>query len=1149
MKVYLHESARSIRRYSGAALVITLAMLILVSFVVVAFLGRSTREAVLVGGAVGGQKADLLASSAAELIIADLNSEMRAGSTETIVDGVAIMEPDTAATAMPSQARLSATSGAVFDNLIKQSGAPAGMFLNTAPYDKISVTELIPAATTTPTTTASVDGRTVSEARWNAPQLLVGGSFGANEVPNWVLMDRVGVVPPTSAGSPQEWNNLFRDSTPNNDRFIIGRFAYNIYDVSGLLDINVAGYPNTITATSYTSGSPQREVGRKGGLAMADIGLIPGVTSMDDFVAKWRNLLTKNSDDFLAYNGINQQWNADRLFDNKHYNFGPKYGFQKVANSASDSDNRILSRQDLIKLATNGSNGISTAALPYLTHFSRAVSAPSWSPTTPAGSSKDYNADRNEAGSTNRFLPNVRVSGTFTRADGTAAQQGESLLKTRFPLSRLALLQKDAIPSTPAWDLTPETEAFVNNFEARRIANGGSALGGVTVNEKAAWLVQLVFGLVWSSDRWLYAGPSDSTALNTIATLGSISGREPNFFELLKASILSGSLGRSLGKTLVDTKDLDEDPDNQIIQIGLNIIDQYDADSFPTKITFNSNDFAGIENLPYLTRVFSHFYRSTADPDANRAYWMAEVWNPHQQKANANGPTRFRFAAAGKSVFKTGSLEDPALPADTPPNGFKNNLSDLITHSITDLGTPEFVANAANENFKNPTLLIPLNGATANAANMINELSVEFVGIYAGRVVCKDTLGLYPAVGAELVGDPVVSFYLQYKDGAQWVTYQSWNGIKWSGVWDYFGNRPAGSTSGPAMYAAGADPRSTRFGIIGNYCHKRAEVAPAWRDQSYEDSLYNTLRPDSTKAYDTIWTSLPYGAGLRIGGPDLPAGWGSDPLADSPDAGYPAYRFGYLAENKDTLPTYYRDNDNILRNGDAVYASGAWGQPLEQVNSAAGLASRPVILDRPFRSVAEMGYAFRDLPYKSVDFFTKNSADAALLDVFSVNESPVSGVTAGVLNPNTRHKPVLKAVLANVLKNELDAASTLDAATEADKIATKITTATAGTPLKNPSDIATGIIPDNVLTSAEFSGNDAFIKTRRESVVRALADVSNTRTWNLLVDLVMQSGRYPNSATAVDKFSVDGERRYWLHLAIDRYTGQVVARSMEPVNE
>jgi hypothetical protein len=35
----------------------------------------------------------------------------------------------------------------------------------------------------------------------------------------------------------------------------------------------------------------------------------------------------------------------------------------------------------------------------------------------------------------------------------------------------------------------------------------------------------------------------------------------------------------------------------------------------------------------------------------------------------------------------------------------------------------------------------------------------------------------------------------------------------------------------------------------------------------------------------------------------------------------------------------------------------------------------------------------------------------------------------------------------------------------------------------------------------------------------------------------------------VDQFSVDGERRYWLHLAIDRHTGRVVARSMESVNE
>ena len=42
----------------------------------------------------------------------------------------------------------------------------------------------------------------------------------------------------------------------------------------------------------------------------------------------------------------------------------------------------------------------------------------------------------------------------------------------------------------------------------------------------------------------------------------------------------------------------------------------------------------------------------------------------------------------------------------------------------------------------------------------------------------------------------------------------------------------------------------------------------------------------------------------------------------------------------------------------------------------------PIMLNRPFRNVAELGYAFRDLPWKTVDFFTDKSADAGLLDIF-----------------------------------------------------------------------------------------------------------------------------------------------------------------------
>jgi hypothetical protein len=716
------------------------------------------------------------------------------------------------------------------------------------------------------------------------------------------------------------------------------------------------------------------------------------------------------------------------------------------------------------------------------------------------------------------------------------------LLKSRFPLSRLAGLGRTGINTT-----------------------GNTTILNGNPSTATAATIQRDFGLVWQTDRWIYAGPSGASVQNSIATLGSISGREPNFFELLQASILSGSLGKGLGDTQIKTLAFDENKFNQIIQIGANIIDQYDADSFPTKITFGTNDFAGIENIPYLTRVFSQFYRLTTDPNNNRGYYMAEVWNPHRPKTNTNGPTRFRFAAEGKSRMYVGSVDDPTKPypnnpnpalngPSVSPNGQKSVMG--FQHKITDSGTPEIVSGAANQNFLWPTLMIPAKGASASGNNNVSDGLVKFVGIYTAKIASKSTIegtpswaGNGPCYGGYLAGSPNESFYLQYYDGSKWVTYQAWNGHIWGGLWDGGANRPAGDPLSPALYSGGADPRSNRFGITGNYCHYRSSSPPQWNDQNYQDSLYKTLRPDSTKTQDTKWPALPYGVPLYVAAIAPPAGWGPNPLAGVPDGNPNAYRFGWLTENKETLPTWYRDPDNILRNGDAAYASGAWGQPLEQEDATKGLASRPVMLDRPFRSVAEMGYAFRDLPYKSLDFFTANSGDAALLDVFCLNESPISAVTAGVFNPNTRLQPVLKAVLAGALKDELDAASGLTAASEATAIATAITTATTTTPLMNRSELATRIAP--VLTEQSFSNKpaDAAIKARRESVVRALADVSNTRTWNLLVDLVMQSGRYPTGATAVDRFSVDGERRYWLHLAIDRYTGQVVARSMEPVNE
>jgi hypothetical protein len=39
-----------------------------------------------------------------------------------------------------------------------------------------------------------------------------------------------------------------------------------------------------------------------------------------------------------------------------------------------------------------------------------------------------------------------------------------------------------------------------------------------------------------------------------------------------------------------------------------------------------------------------------------------------------------------------------------------------------------------------------------------------------------------------------------------------------------------------------------------------------------------------------------------------------------------------------------------------------------------------------------------------------------------------------------------------------------------------------------------------------------------------------------MIDVIAQSGRYPPNATTLANFMVEGEKRYWLHVAIDRFT-------------
>ena len=53
-----------------------------------------------------------------------------------------------------------------------------------------------------------------------------------------------------------------------------------------------------------------------------------------------------------------------------------------------------------------------------------------------------------------------------------------------------------------------------------------------------------------------------------------------------------------------------------------------------------------------------------------------------------------------------------------------------------------------------------------------------------------------------------------------------------------------------------------------------------------------------------------------------------------------------------------------------------------------------------------------------------------------------------------------------------------------------------------------------------------------------------------MIDVVAQTGHFkPNAARLQNDFVVEGEEHDWVHVAIDRFTGQVVDKQTEVVKE
>src|SRR5439155_16520110 len=119
----------------------------------------------------------------------------------------------------------------------------------------------------------------------------------------------------------------------------------------------------------------------------------------------------------------------------------------------------------------------------------------------------------------------------------------------------------------------------------------------------------------------------------------------------------------------------------------------------------------------------------------------------------------------------------------------------------------------------------------------------------------------------------------------------------------------------------------------------------------------------------------------------------------------------------------------------------------------------------------------------------------------------------------------------------------------AQTMTSRLVNARSATPMQNKSELITRAgLPTTILPRA--SNDNQSVKTRREVVPRSMTSISQTRVWNVLIDVVAQSGHFkPNANNLQNGFIVEGEQHYWVHVAIDRFTGQVIDKQIEVVNE
>lgn len=1070
----------------GVALIVVLLGILVATSIVLLFFNVATNDRSATSSYASSLKADELATGGLELVIDELRKEITDPTRSTADedpsgDGPTVYIPTQRKYIVPEQ-----TESDAWGNLIKTSKRGKALFTGGNPL-----------ASAASTIKPSRNGRSVSLARWNKPVL---AEFKSDNVaPDWIYIARQGpVVNPSLATA----------SDPSSADFVLGRMAFNIYDTSGLLDINVAGYPDDF---------PAEKAGLKGSPALAKLQTLGLTDAQVKKLIAFRNPASHEKHPKEKY--------ADYLADTEHK------GFTKTLKG----DNRFLTRQELINFAKREEFD---DTLRFFTVFSREKNSPSIVRDTPTDANPDIATARHKA-------------------------TGRLLYEQRFPLSKLGIFQS---PESHAEDLAK------------------------------------YFGLRYDqgSRSFTYIGHSGGNS--KIKTLKEISNestyRQPDFFETLKAAILEGSIGQSAGPTASITDDPDKD--THIVQIGANIIDQYDLDSdrdadekpipIPTTISFAGKTLYGLENLPYVNKLYvlgepvaetgtfnaGNMRVGNENPGKNLDIYgfrmSAELWNPNFRRlpdAQSYNP-KIQVSMKGEvsmSLYATSNAEPP--PAG-PPYGDTTPTYDAPSLKVDGQATVSVTQSSAFAYAAPNYFVEPMHVRMKPAmpeyrydkraqTGLSTDINVYSRWCYKSAKMKINTpleieLAVIDQAGVPRVYQKTLPIDLPELKLSERTS----------------PNSAAGRVGGVSSIAH-SDPRTNRLGYFGVdfRVHQKTPQGPSPSGNLNAIGSLPNFPTEFISNATMPYILRPKFNKMGMSGDDN--GFGIATTDAIPSSAYSPLStglyLGLLWEN--TLSTTrVQDPDGKFRLGDGGFAASASiptpYEPIfgiasrkpwtDGVRPAGKNSSRPVILDRPFTTVADLGYVYRDVPWRSLNFSSTDSGDSALLDVFSIEDSLSS---SGKVSMNTSHPEVLQSLISGSIKEEGDSSSGIkdtDALTMSQALIGASQDASKG-PLQNISEVVTALSTTDIFSSANLGTSSTgepstAIKTQRESVIRALSGTTQTRTWNVMIDLVAQTGRFPKNATSLENdFVVEGERRYWLHVAIDRYTGEVVDEMLEVIAE